>query len=185
MKLLKRTALVFSLFIITCATASAQTFADDARAWADGWKYAFSQEGRQNWRPEFTARWTSGFFTTGPEITGGVRIDDKRTFGLLVGQGDLYIDKYPSHVYSITTAAYMRRYFHFGKKDIFALYSDAAIGARILYKVDGEAGYNPGEVWFYGAWEPGMRFRFWRNVHLFLGPTIATDCIGLHLGVGF
>ena len=27
--------------------------------------------------------------------------------------------------------------------------------------------------------------RFYKNLHLFLGPTIATDCLGLHLGIGF
>jgi hypothetical protein len=27
--------------------------------------------------------------------------------------------------------------------------------------------------------------RCYKNLHLFLGPTIATDCIGAHLGIGF
>ena len=179
-------------------SASAQTMADDARSWAEGWKYAFSQEGRQNWKPEFTARWSTGFFTTGPEFTGGVRIDDKRTFGLLVGRGELYLDAYPAEVYSIDTGVYMRRYFHLGQRDIFAFYSDAAIGASWVYKVDGKyrvdyqtgeqievVGYNPGDRWFFAAWEPGVRIRIWRNFHLFLGPTVATRCVGFHLGAGF
>ena len=193
-----RKSFIIALLLLSCVSLNAQTFADDAKVWAEGWKYAFSQEGRQNWKPEFTARWTTGFFTTGPEFTGGVRIDDKRTFGLLFGQGDLYLDAHPADVYSISTGLYMRRYFHLGKRDIFAFYSDAAIGARWLYRVDGKylintktgektevVGYNPGDVWFFAAWEPGMRVRFWRNIHLFLGPTIAIDCIGFHLGVGF
>ena len=31
----------------------------------------------------------------------------------------------------------------------------------------------------------GIRVRCYKNLHLFMGPTIATDCIGLHLGIGF
>ncbi len=190
--------LIIGLALLIGFTASAQTMADDAKSWAEGWKYAFSQEGRQHWTPEFTVRMTAGFFTTGPEFTGGVRIDNKRTIGLLVGQGDLYIDKVPAHVYSISSGLYMRRYFHLNKKDIFAFYSDAAIGTRVLYRVNWstpvnvgsdegveEAAYKPGEVWFFAAWEPGVRIRCWRNLHLFLGPTIATDCIGFHAGIGF
>lgn len=44
---------------------------------------------------------------------------------------------------------------------------------------------SPGDIIFAATWQPGIRFRFWRNVHLFLGPTISTNTIGLHLGVGF
>ena len=30
-----------------------------------------------------------------------------------------------------------------------------------------------------------LSVRCYKNLHLFLGPTIATDCFGLHLGIGF
>ena len=68
--------LVIELALLIGLTATAQTMADDARSWTEGWKYAFSQEGRQNWKPEFTACLYAGFVTEGPAITGGVRIDD-------------------------------------------------------------------------------------------------------------
>ena len=172
--------------------------ADDVRSWSEGWKYAFSLEGRQNWKPEFTARYYAGFFTEGPAITGGVRVDDKRTFGLMVWQGRTYIDAAPADVYSLSAGLYMRRYFHLGQKDIVALYIDFAVGAGYVYKMDGgymvnlETGetvkttdYDKGDVLFAATFQPGVRFRFWKNLHLFLGPTISTNTVGLHLGLGF
>ena len=189
---------VFSTFILSCATLRAQTMADDVRSWSEGWKYAFSQEGRQNWKPEFTARYYAGLFTEGPAITGGVRVDDKRTFGLMVWQGRTYIDAPPANVYSLSAGLYMRRYFHFAQKDIVALYIDFAVGAGYVYKMDGgymvnhETGetvkttdYDKGDVLFAATLQPGVRFRFWKNLHLFLGPTISTNTVGLHLGLGF
>ena len=190
--------LAASLIITVMVPLRAQTLADDAKVWADGWKYAFSAEGRQAWKPEFTARVYGGFVTGGPAVTGGVRIDDKRTFGLMVWQGETWIDAAPASVYSISTGLYMRRYFHLGKKDVVALYSDVAIGAGYVYKVNGGYRINvetgetvkiiddgKGDVLFAATWQPGVRFRFWRNLHLFLGPTLSTNTVGLHLGVGF
>ena len=190
--------LAASLIISVMVPLRAQTLADDAKVWADGWKYAFSAEGRQAWKPEFTARVYGGFVTGGPAVTGGVRIDDKRTLGLMVWQGETWIDAAPASVYSISTGLYMRRYFHLGKKDIVALYSDVAFGAGYVYKVNGgyrinsETGetvriidYSKGDVLFAAMWQPGVRFRFWRNLHLFLGPTLSTNTVGFHLGAGF
>lgn len=190
--------LMIELALLIGLTVSAQTMADDMKIWAEGWKYAFSAEGRKAWKPEFTARLYAGFVTEGPAITGGVRIDDKRTLGLMAWQGRTYIDAAPAHLYSVSAGLYMRRYFHFGKNDILALYSDFAVGAGYIYKVDGKYRTNtqtgetieqldesPGDVKFAATWQPGIRLRFWRNVHLFLGPTISTNTLGLHLGVGF
>ena len=195
---MRRSILLFSTLILSCVTLRAQTMADDVRSWSEGWKYAFSLEGRQNWKPEFTARYYAGFFTEGPAITGGVRVDDKRTFGLMVWQGRTYIDAAPADVYSLSAGLYMRRYFHLGQKDIVALYIDFAVGAGYVYKMDGgymvnlETGetvkttdYDKGDVLFAATFQPGVRFRFWKNLHLFLGPTISTNTVGLHLGLGF
>jgi hypothetical protein len=192
------TILITTLLISVLFPLKAQTMADDARTCMEGWKYAFSQEGRKNWRPEFTARVYEGFVTDGPAITGGVRIDDKRTLGLMVWQGRTHIDAAPGNIYSVSAGLFMRRYFHIGKRDIVSLYSDLALGAGYIYKVNGKYWYNaqtgekiqqieetPGDVEFAATWQPGIRFRFWKNIHLFLGPTISTNTIGLHLGVGF
>ncbi|MBQ7611285.1 MAG: hypothetical protein IJU74_09320 [Bacteroidales bacterium] len=187
-----------SLFISVMIPLRAQTMADDAKGWADGWKYAFSAEGRQAWKPEFTARVYAGFVTEGPAITGGIRLDDKRTLGLMLWQGRTYIDAAPGSIYSVSAGLYMRRYFHLGKRDIVALYSDLAVGGGCIYKVGGKywnniqtgervqrIEENPGDMVFSATWQPGIRFRFWRNLHLFLGPTLSTNTVGLHLGVGF
>ena len=195
---MRKVLFIIVLLISAIQPIKAQTMADDAKVWYEGWKYALSKEGRQYWKPEFTARVYAGFVTEGPAITGGVRIDDKRTFGLMVWKGSTWIDAAPARVYSISTGLYMRRYFHLGKKDIVALYSDFAIGAGYVYKMNGgymtntETGetvkttdYSKGDVLFAATWQPGARFRFWRNLQLFLGPTISTNTVGLHLGMGF
>ncbi len=190
--------LAAALFVSTMVPLKAQTMADDAKVWAAGWKHAFSAEGRQAWKPEFTARIYAGLFTEGPAVSGGIRIDDKRTLGLMIWKGNTYIDAAPASVHSISTGLYMRRYFHLGKKDIVALYSDFAIGAGYIYRIDGgymtnvETGEtvrtyeenSEGDIIFAATWQPGVRFRFWKNLHLFLGPTISTNTIGIHLGVG-
>lgn len=195
---MRHTCLVLALLVISSTALRAQTMIDDAKIWAEEWKYAFSQEGRQNWKPEFTARVYAGLVTEGSAFTGSVRIDDKRSFGLMLWPGRTWIDAAPARVYTLSAGAYMRRYFHLGQRDIVALYSDAAIGAGYVYKIAGgyiidrETGetvktidYNKGDVLFAATWQPGIRFRFWKNLHLFLGPTLSTNTIGLHLGAGF
>lgn len=179
-------------------SASAQEQNTEKMGYGAGWRYAFSKEGRQEWKPEFTLRYMSGFTTSAPIITGGVRIDEKRTFSLLVGRGDTYIDHAPGDIYTIMTGVAFRRYFHLGKRKIFAIYSDLYIGAGWIDKVTGKYHINPakgektevieesaGDVILIGGWQPGVRVRCYKNLHLFLGPTIASDCFGFHIGVGF
>jgi len=193
---MKKLIVLLSLFIFT--TMNAQTLSEDVKGWGEGWKYAFSSEGRQAWKPEFTIRRFSGFFTDGNTLTGGVKIDDKRTFGLMASQAETHYDAVPGDVCYFSLGLYMRRYFHLGKKDIVALYSDCAVGGGYVYKVknkyitDADTGEkvemideNPGDLLFVATWQPGVRIRFWKNLHLFLGPTLSTDTIGFHLGVGF
>lgn len=195
---MKRAVLILAIAILSCPSILAQTKSDDAVDWAREWKYAFSKEGRKNWKPEITGRVYAGFITGGPAITGGVRIDDKRTLGLMLWKGNKWIDSEPAHVYSISTGLYIRRYVHFGKKDIVALYNDIAIGAGYVYKINCEyrmdpvsgEPYNPiddneGDVFFCATWQPGIRIRLVKNLHIFLGPTLATNTVGFHLGAGF
>lgn len=183
-----RRFLLICLSILVGFSASAQTMAEDIKTWVEDWKYTFSPEGRKTWRPEFTARVYMELNSKGPAITGGVRINNKRTLGLMVWQDEIYIDAAPGHFWNVSAGLYTRRYFHLGKKDIVALYSDLAIGARYVYKVRGNIEsmeQRPGDIWFAAVWDPGIRFRFWRNVHMFLGPQFSTNVFGLHLGVGF
>lgn len=179
-------------------SASAQEQGTEKMGYGAGWRYAFSKEGRKEWKPEFTIRYMTGFCTTAPIITGGVKIDDKRTFSLLVGRGDTYVDSAPGDIYTIMTGVAFRRYFHLGKRKIFAIYSDLYIGAGWVDKVTGKYHKNlatgekserieesAGDVILIGGWQPGVRVRCYKNLHLFLGPTLATDCFGVHFGVGF
>ena len=44
---------------------------------------------------------------------------------------------------------------------------------------------NVGDMIFIGGWQPGIRVRCYKNLHLFIGPTLAAECLGAHLGIGF
>lgn len=196
---MKRILTILTAVIIASGSALGQeTMAEDLSGWANEWKYAFSKEGVKEWKPEFTLRYYVGLVTNSPMLTGGVRADEKRSFALFVGQGETYLDYAPGDLYTIRTGVNFRRYWHLGKRRIFAFYSDLYAGAAWIYKINGkyhgnsETGEqweviddNVGDVLFLGGWQPGIRVRCYKNLHLFLGPTIATDCLGLHLGIGF
>lgn len=83
-------------------------------------------------------------------------------------------------------------------QDIFALYADFTAGGACVYKVNGKYRYgiegkqpqemiddNPGDLAPLLALEPGIRVRFFKNIHIFLGPTISTLGMGIHAGIGF
>lgn len=164
-------------------------------------KESFSAEGIKNWKTEVTVRGNLGFYAGGFAVTGGARIDEKRTLGLMVGKNvNVYtVNHGYSDVNSISAAVYGRRYFHLGERKIFSLYSDLALGAAFVTDVERAYWVDPvdgttkmddisvekGDVQFYISWQPGIRVRFFNNAHLFLGPTLSTHCLGVHLGIGF
>ena len=67
-------------------------------------KESFSAEGRKNWKPEFTVRGNVGIFTGGAILSGGIRIDDKHTLGLMLGEQSIYYDAEPATVHYISTS---------------------------------------------------------------------------------
>ena len=172
-------------------------------AQAQSIKESFSTEGRKNWKPEVTVRGNLGIYAGGFAVTGGVRIDEKRTLGLMAGKNVNVYTITPGYtdVNSFSAALYGRRYFHLGERKIFSLYSDLALGAAVVTDVEGAYWVDPdpidgttkmddisvenGDVQFYLSWQPGVRVRFFDNVHLFLGPTLSSHCLGVHLGIGF
>ena len=88
------------------------------------------------------------------------------------------------------TGVSFRRYWHIGKRKAFALYSDLFAGMGWIYKINCPQQYlsvraNVGDVIFVGSWQPGLRIRFYKNIHVFFGPLLASDSIGLHFGIGF
>lgn len=168
--------------------------ASEVYAQADSTEVAVESAGKKyDLRPEFTARGYVGIYNGGYRITGGVNINNRHSAGLMLGYHDSYHDYAPGNVYSITTALYYRRYFHLGKRQVCAFYVDAYVGAGWVYKVDEwfpEGEHNQidnvkGDVIPLIGVHPGFRVRLYRNLHIFLGPTIGTDCLGLHLGIGF
>ena len=148
---------------------------------------------KYNLRPEFTAR-VAGGFDAHYKISGGVNINGKRTAGLMLGYFDsVCTDEVgmPVSVESITANLFYRRYFHLGKRQVCAFYIDAYAGAYFVFDVGGHDPAadkylpEPGNVGLVLGLQPGFRVRLYRNLHIFLGPSIASDCLGLHLGIGF
>lgn len=184
---MKRTLIIIAVMLIAGGTAYAQeTMATDADTWAGEWRHAFSPEGRKNWKTEHTLRIRAGFFTEGLMFTSGIRVDEKRTLGLFAGLEDVWDDATPANIYSARLGVTFRRYWHLGERKIFSFYSDLYAGAAYIYKVTNHETYeDKGDILFVGGWQPGIRVRCYRNLHIFLGPTLATDCLGLHLGIGF
>ena len=178
------------LMLFALSSLSAQTL-----------KESFSAEGRENWKPEFTLRGNVGIYSGGFAVTGGVRIDEKRTLGLMAGKNvNVYtVNHGYTDVNSFSAALYGRRSFYLGERKIFSLYSDLAIGAAVVTDIEGaywvdpvdgttqkdDIGVDKGDVQFYVSWQPGMKLRFYKNIHMFLGPTLSTHCLGVHLGIGF
>lgn len=178
-------ALCFSL-LVPCLASAQETKSEGVSGWANEWKYAFSKAGVKEWKPEFTLRYQTGLWTSGPVLSGGVRVDEKRTFGLMLGHGDTYIDAAPADLYSINAALMFRRYWHLGAQKRFAIYGDFYAGCGWIYKINGEYNEdNVGDPRLILGIQPGVRVRCYKNLHVFLGPTIATDYIGLHVGIGF
>ena len=84
---MKRILTILLTLLLASVTAFAQeSMTEGVNSWANEWKYAFSKDGVKEWKPEFTVRYYAGLFTTGPMITGGVRVDEKRSFALFVSQ---------------------------------------------------------------------------------------------------
>ena len=177
--------------ILAMIIALGNTFAQDGIPQVptdstSGWKHAFSPEGRKNWKGEYTLRYRLGFFTQGAMLTGSIKFDEKRTLGLFLGHEQQWDNATPADIYSIRAGLTFRRYWHLGKRKTCAFYCDVYAGAGYVYKVTNlDAVSEKGEVLFVGGIQPGFRVRCYKNLHLFLGPTIATDCIGAHLGIGF
>lgn len=182
--------ILLALFLLVSSSLSAQSL-----------KESFSNEGRKNWTSEFTVRGNLGIYAGGFAVTGSARIDEKRTLGLMVGKNvNVYTVMHGyTDVNSFSAALYGRRYLHLGERKIFSFYSDLALGAAVVTGMEGAYWVDPvdgstkkddisvdkGEVQFYLSWQPGMRLRFYKNIHMFLGPTLSTHCLGVHLGIGF
>lgn len=155
------------------------------------WKYAFSEEGRQNWKPEFTARAYGGFYEAGVALSAGVRIDNRRTLGILVAKAEMGSASSDTEYFTKIMATY-RRYYHIGKRERFAFYSDMNFGVGIVNKVElgptaelEEYHSKPGDWGPMLEWQPGIRLRLIGNSHISLGPSLSPTHFGLHIGVGF
>jgi len=141
------------------------------------------------WQAEATLRGFAGFIGAGGMVTMGMRIDEKRTMGLALAMFSTYYDAYPAYVDKISPNLYYRRYFHFGPKRICSIYIDGLMGVSICTGVRGQnsKGQTPaelGRVWFNLQIDPGVKLRIFKNIHLFIGPSIGSTCIGLHAGLG-
>ena len=162
-----------------------------AYAQSDGGEIATETIGKKyDLRPEFTARTTAQFFQSDYTVSGGVNVNNKNTYGLMLGYKEIYDDATPAGIYAITSSFYYRHYFHLGKRKVCAFYVDANVGACWVYKTnyrpeDDHPLYETGDCGLILSLEPGFRVRLYKNLHIFLGPTVSAGNFGLHLGIGF
>ena len=147
-------------------------------------------EKKYDLRPEFTARATAQLFQSDYTVSGGVNVNNKNTYGLMLGYKEVCDDATPADIYVITSSLYYRHYFHLGKRKVCAFYIDANVGAGWVYKTnywpeDDYPLYETGDCGLILSLEPGFRVRLYKNLHIFLGPTVSVENFGLHLGIGF
>ena len=161
-----------------------------AHAQTDGGE--ITAEKKYDLRPEFTARVTAQFFQSDYTVSGGVNVNNKNTYGLMLGYKEMYDDAAPADMYAITSSLYYRHYFHLGKRQVCAFYIDANVGACWVYKTnyrpeDDYPLYETGDCGLILSLEPGFRVRLYKNLHIFFGPTASLGLgnFGLHFGIGF
>lgn len=130
----------------------------------------------KEFKPEFTARLYTGIFDYGATFSGGVRLDDKHTVGLMVGPHEKYYDHVPGYVKSITTSVFARRYFHLGERQRFAFYSDLSVGAGWVYKVDGKYWVEPSPN---GNYEKKMIEKSLEMLTSYSLGTLASECVAI------
>ncbi|MGM9753975.1 MAG: hypothetical protein ACI3ZK_08005 [Candidatus Cryptobacteroides sp.] len=151
-------------------------FATGARAQEGG------IENADYWLPrkEIGVRYTFSSGRSGHEVTFGYRIDNNWTVGLSLSDPK-YREEHELLKQGFGASLYGRRYFHLGSADKWAIYCDAYLGADFLKAAEGSSAQ--GGVLFNAKLEPGIRYRFFNNHQIFLGPSFGTNCIGFHLGL--
>ena len=133
-------------------------------------------------RKEIGGRYAFSNDRNGHEIALGYRIDDNWTAGISISDpkyrttADSSEERFDRTGFG--ASLYGRRYFHMGAKDKWAFYIDGYIGADFLKDNSG----NPSSV-FTAKLEPGIRYRFFNNHQIFIGPSLGAHCLGFHLGL--
>ena len=184
-----RKIFVAAVLCLVSATSFAQVVVADDYYLGDrirNWN-AITYSGPAMWQPEITYRGVGSFFTSGKALGVGVKVNSRRSYGIRVGQFAHHVDALPGDYYTYTFGVYTRRNIYLGPRRAFSLYSDLSAGAETTYKATGDnidRYATVGEVMPYVSWEPGFKLRVFRNLHVFMGPTIATSCIGIHAGIG-
>jgi len=198
--------LILSACIILAASfySSAQETANETKTkrnlpaeMAAEWNHAFTRDGVKDWKFDLTVRHYGGVFAQAPVLTAGIRVDKKRVLGIMSGWGHSYNDAVPGYIYYVPTCLFHRRTFYLPSTDVIGFYSDLYMGANWIAKVSKNEGAvpgsksgtiygNPGEARFMAGWQPGVRLTFYKNIHIFAGIVVSTDCVvGFHFGVGF
>lgn len=208
---MKKLALIISIMLISAFAASAQkrplnpapTFDDtESSAYIEKLKYCYSREGIKNWKPEVTARLGLTIYSGFEAGTLGVRVNDRSTFGLMGLRGSVYYDAYPAHTYWAGGALYARRTLPLDRRAIVSISNELTAGVGYFYKVTGDKDFTyttpdgityvhegfhrtkEGDTLPIIGWQPAMKVRIYRNLHIFLGAYISTYGKGAILGIG-
>lgn len=203
---MRKVILLFLMLLMAFASSAqkrplnpAPTFADiDSGTYAEKLKYCYSREGIRNWKPEVTVRLgvtlaVGGFYAG----SLGVRVNDRSTFGIKGLWGSFYYDSFPAHTYWAGGALFARRTLPFGKRAIVSLSNELTAGVGCYYKVYGDEDtyfatldrmffhrVNKGDFIPLLGWQPTLKIRIYRNLHIFLGANVSTIGLGPVLGIG-
>lgn len=207
-----RKVFFISIMLLTAFVASAQkrplnpapTFNDiESKVYTEKLKYCYSKEGIKNWKPEVTARIGLSLFY-GSYFAGsiGVRVNDRSTFGLMGISGSYYYDAYPAHSYWAGGVLYARRTLPLDRRAIVSISNELTAGAGYYYKVTGDEDVTitdsdgnvhvheglhdvkAGDILPLIGWQPTLKIRIYRNLHIFLGANVSTYSLGPVVGIG-
>jgi len=149
-------------------------------------KYRLSSEGRKQWKPEFTLRWSTLAMDSSGNITAGIRTSPNKVFGIGAGLGQMYT-KGNTLGDRVSFYLYHRHYIPLGPRKRVYLYSDIMGGGRYIYHREvwyAPRGANPkNDVWgWYFSWQPGVAIRMFGKSNIFVGLCFGPT-YGGHVGI--
>jgi len=154
--------------------------------------HCFSREGRKDWRMQYGASYSLGFPYTQEMATVGIRMDDKREWGLALVHTDLYIDADPASEYYLSLQLHNKHYWFLSQRHRSSFFFEGSFGVCWCYKdtCDESRSYDDGSRNDEGLVGPimelrlGFDFPIHRKLHGNLGFELH-EGMGVFLGINF
>lgn len=154
-------------------------------------KHCFTPEGRAQWSPAISLSTTLLIYANTTDLAFGIRMDEKRIWGLGVGLGRQYNDSVPGTEYYVPVYIWNRHYYPVGKKRVNAFFCDLRLGAAFFYQVTGkdddfdDSMADEGDVLPIIRFAPGLKLRIYQSFSIMAGPFISNEGFGFHFGFAF